>query len=93
MLEILTINSRDYLQGGEEYNIKSKNWTYRLKLDLKRCSCEFFSTYGLPCRHILFFHEREKTEVPAGCWMEHWNDGCPEVNRILLYYYKSELED
>ncbi|KAI9551087.1 hypothetical protein GHT06_001919 [Daphnia sinensis] len=50
---------QDYNLTDDEFHIKSRHRTYVLKSDLSRRSSEFFSSYELPCRHILFFRRKK----------------------------------
>jgi hypothetical protein len=72
-----------YIKEDDVYNIQSRNFTYRTSTDLTKCSCQFFSNYGLPCRHLLFFFIQENKEIPTGSFSQHWLDGCLEVNAIF----------
>ncbi|XP_045027121.1 uncharacterized protein LOC116919332 [Daphnia magna] len=57
--------SYSYIQKDEVYDIKSRNYNYRTRTDLTKCTCQFFSNYGLPCRHIIFFLIKDKKEIEA----------------------------
>jgi hypothetical protein len=48
-----------YIKEDDVYNIQSRNYAYRISTDLTKCSCQFFSNYGLPCRNLLFFFIQE----------------------------------
>ncbi|XP_045025115.1 uncharacterized protein LOC123469833 [Daphnia magna] len=69
------ILDNDYLT----YTIMSRNTNYKLKKDLSSCSCHFYSAFGLPCRHIIYFHFKDNLEIPSGSYAEHWRNECLEV--------------
>ena len=68
-----------YIQKDGFYDIKSRNYNYRTQTDLTKCTCQFFSNYGLPCRHIIFFLLKDNKEIQANNFSQHWLVGCPEV--------------
>lgn len=73
------------------YNIQSRNYAYRTSTDLMKCSCQFFSNYGLPCHNLLFFFIQENKEIPTGIFSQHWLDGCLEVNGNIFLVNKKYL--
>lgn len=68
-----------FFQYSLTYTITSRNTNYQLKRDLNSCTCHFHSAFGLPCRHIIYFHFKDIIEIPAGSFAERWRNECLEV--------------
>nr|CAH0109598.1 unnamed protein product [Daphnia galeata] len=66
------------------YTITSRNTNYQLKRDLNSCTCHFHSAFGLPCRHIIYFHFKDIIEIPAGSFAERWRNECLERDQYNL---------
>ena len=53
------------------------------------CSCKYFESYGIPCRHIIQVLRTEKqNEIPMGYIMKRWEKICKRyVFLEFLYAY------
>ena len=41
------------------------------------CSCKFYESYGIPCRHIIQVLRGEKqNEIPSIYFMKRWDKRC-----------------
>jgi len=49
-----------------------------------RCSCQFPTCYGLPCRHILRLCDVKQLAVPAQLCSPRWRFQSPETVRLLV---------
>jgi len=56
-----------------------------------RCSCKFYESYGIPCRHIIQVLRAEKqNEIPSIYIMKRWEKRC---KRCVLYDSRNKFED
>ncbi|KZS20623.1 Uncharacterized protein APZ42_012634 [Daphnia magna] len=60
----------------DTYSIASRHTTYSLKRYFPACTCNFFMDFGLPCRHIISCQIKNNTEIPAGSFLDHWQNEC-----------------
>ncbi|EFX80068.1 hypothetical protein DAPPUDRAFT_319032 [Daphnia pulex] len=61
----LKIMKANFNFESSTYHIVSRYTRYKLKQDLTGYTCNFFLDFLLPCRHIIYFHIKENTEVPV----------------------------
>jgi len=65
------------LQDVEHYSLSTNVGTYFVKKDLRGCSCTFFSHYGLPCRHIMYFAAELYVALTPEMFTSRWNVDAP----------------